>query len=239
MKTLRLLSVAVAFAVSGMLAAQVVSSNEASPSPSMPEQSVTADGGFMSVKPSYLLLFAPSGNGDNSSMNGFSLGWSGMGKITKKHPLFFGMGFELMFARNKESETITTPYYSSEMNSKFTYLALNVPVNLGYLFQINDKIAVMPYFGIDFRANLLGKMKMEIDGGESSSYDVFYDSDMEDFGQDSWKKFSAGWHVGLLLDMKKANFSLEYGSDMNKINGDDRFKMLRLSLGIKTGKWKK
>ena len=50
-------------------------------------------------------------------------------------------------------------------------LSLNIPVNLLYRFNITDDFSISPYFGLDFRINLLGKNKYEI------SYDGNTDSE--------------------------------------------------------------
>lgn len=111
-------------------------------------------------------------------------------------------------------------------------LSLNIPVNLLYRFNITDDFSISPYFGLDFRINVLGKNKYEEDyNGDVDSYDwnLFDDDDMDG---DPWGRFQAGWHLGVGFDYSVLHVGVEYGTDFNEIAEKTKFATTSITLGL-------
>ena len=105
----------------------------------------------------------------------------------------------------------------------------NIPVNLLYRFNIKDDFSISPYFGLDFRINLLGKEKLEYTANgetESEDFNLFDKGDMEELYESDkavWKRFQAGWHIGVGFDYRIIHIAIEYGTDFNEIAEKSKF----------------
>lgn len=111
-------------------------------------------------------------------------------------------------------------------------LSLNIPVNLLYRFNITDDFSISPYFGLDFRINLLGKNKAEVtynDETDSEDINLFDDDDM---GDEAWGRFQAGWHLGVGFDYRVLHVGVEYGTDFNEIAEKTKFATTSITLGL-------
>lgn len=85
---------------------------------------------------------------------------------------------------------------------------------------------------MDFRINLLGKIKYEETyDGDTDSWDgnLFDDDDMDN---EAWKRFQAGWHVGVGFDYRIIHFAVEYGTDFNEIAEKSKFATPAITLGL-------
>ena len=121
-------------------------------------------------------------------------------------------------------------YY--DFSQKCNLLSLNIPVNLLYRFNITDDFSISPYFGLDFRINLLGKNKYEETyDGDTDSWDgnLFDDDDMDN---EAWKRFQAGWHIGVGFDYRIIHIAIEYGTDFNEIAEKSKFATPAITLGL-------
>ena len=143
---------------------------------------------------------------DDMKFPGFSVGYlRGIG-LTQKVPLYLEVGGEIDFNRYSESE--------DGEDYKQTILGLKIPVSLVYRLNINENFSISPLFGFDFRLNLMGKGKYEYDG-ESEDWNLFDDDEM---GGEAYKRFQAGWHIGVGFDYKALHFGVDYGTSFNEIS---------------------
>lgn len=143
---------------------------------------------------------------DDMKYPGFSVGYlRGIG-LTQKVPLYLEVGGEIDFNRYSESE--------EGLDYKETLLGLKIPVSLVYRLNINENFSISPLFGFDFRLNLMGKGKYEYDG-ESEDWNLFDDDEM---GGEAYKRFQAGWHIGVGFDYKALHFGVDYGTSFNEIS---------------------
>ena len=93
--------------------------------------------------------------------------------------------------------------------------------------------SISPYFGLDFRLNLLGKGKYEeeYDGDSDSETINLFDED--DMGKDLvYKRFQAGWHIGVGFDYRALHFGVDYGTDFSEICEDCHFGTTSVTLGV-------
>jgi len=165
---------------------------------------------------------------DDMKFKGFQVGWlKGFG-LTQRLPLYMEAGAAIQYRSYKDEESDS--YY--DFSQKCNLLSLNIPVNLLYRFNIKDDFSISPYFGLDFRINLLGKIKYEETyDGDTDSWDgnLFDDDDMDN---EAWKRFQAGWHIGVGFDYRIIHIAVEYGTDFNEIAEKSKFATPAITLGL-------
>ena len=205
MKTLKALLVLAFVGLAGTASAQFANSGSSASGSSI-WTTVNTDGynrvyvGYSGVKGKIDIDGA-----DDMKFPGFSVGYlRGIG-LTQKVPLYLEVGGEIDFNRYSESE--------GGEDYKQTILGLKIPVSLVYRLNINENFSISPLFGFDFRLNLMGKGKYEYDG-ESEDWNLFDDDEMDG---EAYKRFQAGWHIGVGFDYKALHFGVDYGTSFNEI----------------------
>jgi len=205
MKTLKALLVLAFVGLAGTASAQFANSGSSASGSSI-WTTVNTDGynrvyvGYSGVKGKIDIDGA-----DDMKFPGFSVGYlRGIG-LTQKVPLYLEVGGEIDFNRYSESE--------EGLDYKETLLGLKIPVSLVYRLNINENFSISPLFGFDFRLNLMGKGKYEYDG-ESEDWNLFDDDEMDG---EAYKRFQAGWHIGVGFDYKALHFGVDYGTSFNEI----------------------
>ena len=205
MKTLKALLVLAFVGLAGTASAQFANSGSSASGSSI-WTTVNTDGynrvyvGYSGVKGKIDIDGA-----DDMKFPGFSVGYlRGIG-LTQKVPLYLEVGGEIDFNRYSESE--------EGLDYKQTILGLKIPVSLVYRLNINENFSISPLFGFDFRLNLMGKGKYEYDG-ESEDWNLFDDDEMDG---EAYKRFQAGWHIGVGFDYKALHFGVDYGTSFNEI----------------------
>ena len=171
---------------------------------------------------------------DDMKFKGFQVGWlKGFG-LTQRLPLYMEAGAAIQYRSYKDEESDS--YY--DFSDKYNLLSLNIPVNLLYRFNIKDDFSISPYFGLDFRINLLGKEKLEYTANgetESEDFNLFDKGDMEELYESDkavWKRFQAGWHIGVGFDYRIIHIAVEYGTDFNEIAEKSKFATPAITLGL-------
>ena len=205
MKTLKALLVLAFVGLAGTASAQFANSGSSASGSSI-WTTVNTDGynrvyvGYSGVKGKIDIDGA-----DDMKFPGFSVGYlRGIG-LTQKVPLYLEVGGEIDFNRYSESE--------EGLDYKETLLGLKIPVSLVYRLNINENFSISPLFGFDFRLNLMGKGKYEYDG-ESEDWNLFDDDEMDG---EAYKRFQAGWHIGVGFDYRALHFGVDYGTSFNEI----------------------
>ncbi|MDE5895086.1 MAG: outer membrane beta-barrel protein, partial [Muribaculum intestinale] len=172
-------------------------------------------------------------------------------------PMFVETGLNLNFGFGSETGDkvdIFDGWLQDKVKEQF--INLQVPVNFAYKFAIADGVSVSPYLGLNFKFNLVGRLKSVLDYGGLDNEDIQdildgsgYDS-MSDFDSDwlsvfskddmgskdaTWNRFQMGWHIGAGLQYNAFYLGVEYGTDFipafkyekAKVNSSD----LKISLG--------
>lgn len=149
----------------------------------------------------------------DGAMNGFSAAWTKGISVSSSMPLYIETGLGLTYAF--KSETIGEDSYEEDL--KHNFLALSVPVNLTYKYEVpNTEFKIAPFAGVYFRGNLLGETKWDDDDDES----INWFDDYEDDGLEA-KRFSFGWQVGVGFEYRKLYLGVSYGSDFNNLIDND------------------
>ena len=149
----------------------------------------------------------------DGAMNGFSAAWTKGISVSSSMPLYIETGLGLTYAF--KSETIGEDSYEEDL--KHNFLALSVPVNLTYKYEVpNTEFKIAPFAGVYFRGNLLGETKWDDEDDES----INWFDDYEDDGLEA-KRFSFGWQVGVGFEYRKLYLGVSYGSDFNNLIDND------------------
>ncbi len=172
---------------------------------------------------------------DDISLNGFAIGYTKGFSISKSLPLFIEAGLNLNYAfksiDNEAFNDLSKEYdLDLTLANKYSALAINVPVSLAYKFALtNSDISISPFVGVNFKFNVLGKMKYNFDGEHADAFlnaaedngqeydDVdFFDKDQ--VGKDGqWTRFQIGWHIGAGINYKALYVGLKYGTDFTEL----------------------
>lgn len=163
---------------------------------------------------------------DHISMNGFGVQYLHGFSLSRKLPMFIEVGGKLsmVFGSNDGEEVEIDDEYM-KLQLKTQLMSLSVPVNYSYKFAINDKFAISPYVGLNFKLHLLGRMKNHIDASidiedyiedyEENWVNIFSDDDEDGMGDSDYtfNRFQMGWHVGVGFQISKLYLGVQYGTD--------------------------
>lgn len=186
-----------------------------------------------------------SKNIDDESFTGLSLGYSRAFNLSSSVPSLFaeiGLGVQYSFKTIDliEQGGLNQAFYDyMEPEAKFNMLSAKVPVSLMYAINIpNTPVTLIPFAGIDFRYNVLGKLNINYNlsqeaeelleytygknwqyetGLIDNAYNLFSKNDMGGT-RNTWNRFQIGWHIGLKARFGK-NFlaGVSYGTDFSEI----------------------
>ncbi len=193
---------------------------------------------------------------DNWTFHGISLGYVHGFSISKSYPIFVETGLNLNYAfKNVEDEDFNAAAEDRDMDltqtDKYSTLAVGIPVNLAYKFTLNNSdVSISPFVGVNFKFNILGKKKTDVEGeladdwldyykdrNGSKEFDAKYgDKDCfnkDDMGGDdyTWNRFQIGWHIGLGINYKALYAGLKYGSDFTELYKRTNTSNVAITLG--------
>lgn len=180
--------------------------------------------------------------GDSESFTGLSIGYNKAFSISQSIPLFVeaGIGAQYSFYTKDLVSDLAEEYNTSESSirnlmdpeMKINMISAKVPISLAYTYQIPDsKITLIPYVGIDFRVNIIGKASAKYNltsngktalkqagvSLEEKDVNLFNKDDM---GSDdkTWNRFQVGWHIGLNVRINNQFLvGASYGTDFSEI----------------------
>lgn len=191
---------------------------------------------------------------DNLKMNGFSIGYAQGFSVAKQVPLFIEAGINAQFAFKKldgeDSEDIPFGAGIEGINTKFTTMNLNIPVNLAYKFTFNNgNTSLVPYAGINFKFNLIGKCKYTIEDTDilgGMDEDDFWDYaeengvkqtinmfDKKETGDKdaTWNRFQMGWQIGVGLYHNHFYVGVGYTKDFIELCKKTKVGYANISVG--------
>ncbi len=157
----------------------------------------------------------------NGSANGFGINYIHGFSLSSSLPMFLEVGGNLNFNFGtlfSEEEEYGGVKMENKLKSQF--INLQVPVNYVYKFTVADDFSVAPYLGLNFKLNLVGKVKPVIEAWDEDEYlkeededwySLFSKDDMEDMG--TWNRFQMGWHIGVGFEYSKIYLGVQYGTD--------------------------
>lgn len=256
MKAIKIYLSVCLLAVATTASAQFANSNASSSSTS--SRSIDTDGwDRISVSFNPMKMVYDAEGADDISFTGFSLGYTKGFSIAKQIPLFIEAGINATYAFNTQDsedndglEHLKDQGYDMEL--KTTLFSLNIPVNLAYKFSLtNSDLSIVPYLGVNFRGNIIGKSKYKLaDGlGEDFPYDSekeFWEDFEEEFSKQdtnnfdkketgskdaTWKRFQMGWQIGVGLNYKQLYVGVGYGKDFTELCKKTKIATTSITLG--------
>lgn len=196
--------------------------------------------GWQGLRVSYHPMSLSPDKGDNIGITGFSAGYVKGFVLSQNVPIFLEVGANLLWASKDLTDDLGFDDYEDyediDISAKLNMFSVNVPVNFGYKYTVNETFSIYPYIGLNFRINAVGKIKMkaEYDGeSESESIDVFSKDDMNEYEiGDAWKRFQAGWQIGVAFNINRFTLAASYGRDFTEISKKVKVAMPSITAGF-------
>lgn len=172
---------------------------------------------------------------------GFSLGLIKGASVSKKVPLFLEFGGRLSWIHSSDDKYFDyLDYYDDEgshgfKDKKTTFMNLAIPVNVAYKFTFGDagKVAIVPFFGLNYKFTFLARMKYnhanedyDCVPGKNCDYEIgeyklnlFKEEDDDDdegflLENEDTKVFQFGLNVGVGFHLKKFYVGYTFQPDL-------------------------
>ncbi len=174
--------------------------------------------------------------------NQLSLGYSRAFSVSRDLPLFVEGGLGVQYSYDKETikSNETANVYHTYKYKVFSAVA---PAHLLYRWDIpSSKLSLMPFAGLNFRFNIIGRRRIEAAQiGENSiqnfgkkSCDVFenyIDADNETYNNKAWNRFQWGWDFGVKLQYdKRYTIGLSWGREFNDFAQNSKIRSRAITL---------
>jgi len=145
-----------------------------------------------------------------------SLGYLKSGKLFNALPLHIEYGANIQYMFGEDSMSILG------VNTNYTAntIALNVPLHASLNISLG-KVAIIPYAGVNFRFNIMGKQTSETKLGNSNvvtEINLYDSSDSENAaGEAAWERFQTGFSYGVAVRLGRCTLSAGLLSDLTPI----------------------
>lgn len=114
---------------------------------------------------------------------------------------------------------------ASDGETKYTYMAVNVPVSVAYRIAVGNRVSIEPYVGVNFRFNVVGKAK-------TGNYKQNYFKKEDVGGSDNtWNRFQMGGQIGVGVNYRRLYAGIGYGFDFMELAKKTNVSVLSISLG--------
>lgn len=165
---------------------------------------------------------------DNAYFNGFGVGYNIDFRVSESLPIYVGTGLDARFVFHEKEILDDTDFNLIEVDAHSTLINLNLPVNVSYRVPVADGFYLTPQLGLDFRVQVYGHSKLDIDNVSlvSPEYDQLIAEARDgvnlfsgdDMGAAKLRRFQMGWHAGVNLEYRRFNLGLSYGTDFVKLH---------------------
>lgn len=150
------------------------------------------------------------------STNGFGVEYTRGFGLSADKPLFLEAGLKATFGFwSKKFEDI---------ESKFSTVSLNLPVNVTYSFPLSEKWSLSPYTGLNFRYRCSAKSTYKEDGEEES--ESWFD------GDNGANRFQMGWNIGARVNYGAIGLGVGYTLDFIKFHSDAKINTGSLAVAV-------
>lgn len=189
--------------------------------------------GWQGLRVSYHPMSLSPDEGDNIGITGFSIGYVKGFSLSQNVPIYLEAGANLLWGSKDVTDDFGLDFddYEIDASAKLNLFSVNVPINFGYKYAVNDNFSIYPYIGVNFKINAIGKIKIEAEyegESESESLDLFSKDDMGE----AWKRFQVGWQIGVAFNINKFTLAAGYGKDFTEITKKVKVAMPSLTVGF-------
>ena len=213
MKRIKFLMVACLLGIASTVSAQFVNTSGSSSSMSSNSDAEPWKG----LRVSYHPVSINGDGGGDISFSGASIGYLKGFAISNSAPLFIETGANVSWFGGEIGE-----YYDDEL--KLNVFSINVPVNFGYKFALNETSSLFPYVGLTLRGNVLGNYSY--DGESINAFDEDEAEDMQ------LKRFQIGWQIGVGATFNTFFVGASYGTDFSEIIEGGKVAMPSITIGF-------
>lgn len=210
MKSIKLLMVACLLGIASTVSAQFVNSNNSS----MSNGSADATE-WQGLRVSYHPVSINADGGGSINLSGVSAGYIKSFGISGTTPVFLETGANISWIGGELADS----------DVKLNVFSVNVPINLGYKFMLNETTGLFPYAGLTLRGNIVGNYS-----ADGVSVGAFGD-DAEDLGM-KLKRFQIGWQIGVGVNFNTFFVGASYGTDFNEIVENGKVAMPSITIGF-------
>lgn len=181
---------------------------------------------------------------DGVNFSGFGVGYAMDFPVSDNRPVYVGAGIDFRFVFRTKTYSQTEQYNLVNIKQRTSFIHMNVPVNVGYIFPLGGGVSVMPYAGLTFRVQLYGHNRNRISSCDSRDVDLDAVLDeMElgpadgnlfsekDYGSAHLRRFQLGWQTGARVQYRRVSLQIEYGADIVKLHKNLGAGNLLLSVG--------
>lgn len=210
MKSIKLLMVVCLLGMAATASAQFVNSS----SSSMSNGSSEADA-WQGIRVSYHPVSIEADGGGSINLSGASVGYVKSFGISGNTPVFLETGGNISWIGGELGD--------SEI--KLNVFSINVPINLGYKFMLNETTGIFPYAGLTLRGNIVGNYS-----ADGESLNAFGD-EAEEAGL-NLKRFQIGWQVGVGANFNTFFVGASYGTDFSEIIEGGKVAMPSITIGF-------
>lgn len=198
MKTIKFLLVACLLGMAATASAQFANSGAAGGDSSDAEA-------WSGIRLSYNPVSIDVDGGDNFGLTGISATFVKSFSVTSSAPLFVETGLGISWIGGE---------FVEDSGLDVSVFSLNIPVNFGYKYVVNETTSIFPFIGITLRGNLFGSYSA---GDESVN--AFDDSE-DEAGPLALNRFQIGWQIGVGANFNKFYVGASYGNDFSEILDD-------------------
>ncbi len=195
---------------------------------------------------------------NNNKFNQISLGYNRAFSVSRDLPLFVQGGLGVQYSYDKETnlwnkaiidkEPTTAPIYHTD---KYRVLSAIAPAHVLYRWDIpSSKLALMPFVGLNFRFDIVGRNRREAarikDGAiqdfDKKSYDLYKDANdvvydpetkavISEYHHQGWDRFQWGWEFGAKLQYNNQfTIGLSWGRDFNDFAKNSKIRQRCITL---------
>lgn len=260
MKIIRLFLAAAALSVAASASAQFANTNAATDDAAAeaPRKSVlikdTRCYSRMDFSYAPLKVVTDISGAEDHKLTGLSLGYTHGLNLTRQVPLFLELGFNFTYAFSKQDYEDRGLKEDDGFTLRTNLFSLNVPVSLAYKLSFNKRVSLTPFVGLNFRGNVSASSKWKFnDFEEDFGYRWESEEDFWKYQEENetgmrektdlcdkketgnkdatWKRFQAGWQIGVGFNYKHLYIGLSYGKDFNELCKKSKIAATRISLG--------
>lgn len=163
----------------------------------------------------------------DDNFSGASIGYIWGKSLSSQMPIFVEFGMNVTWATF--GDNFYDIYDDYDYDFDWTLLNTAVPLNLVYKFTLpdNENISISPFFGINFKYNIIAKAKLHGNGVEDE-YDLFDDEEFEETAN----RFQFGMNVGIGFSYKNLYIGYRFQPDFVDFIKDTKSKTNFVSLGV-------
>lgn len=160
-------------------------------------------------------------------------------RILDQYPIYIESGANLSYFFSSEDvlddifdDDLWDDYdddYDYWCKDRIQWLNVSVPLNLSYIYELDQNVSISPFFGPALRVNILGKETYEDEDGKET-WNMFSKKDWE--GETPWRRVQLLGSVGLRLNYKKLSVAYQFQGEFVRLRKWVKGYQNSISIGV-------